>query len=79
MKTRRLFAAAVLAAVTLCVGSLDAQPTGWAEATGSAAHATETGNGPRVFYASGHGWIFSNVAAWLIYPFDRVPRHFMAA
>lgn len=76
MKTRRLLAAAVLAAVTLCVGSLDAQPTGWAETAAAEAH---TGNGPRVFYVSGRGRIFSYVASWVIFPFDRVPRHIMAA
>ena len=65
MRTRRFFAAAVLAAVTLCVGALNAPPSGSAETAEFATHATETGNGPRAFYVAGLEWRWSRAFAGL--------------
>ena len=66
MRTRRFFAAAVLAAVTLCVGTLNAPPSGSAETAEFATHATETGNGPRALYSTGITWKFSRAIASLL-------------
>ena len=79
MRPRRFFAAAVLAAVTLCVGTLNTRSTGSTETAASAAHATETGNGPRALYVAGFGWKFSRVVSGLFCPFNDYSRLIMAA
>ena len=79
MRPRRFFAAAVLAAVILCVGTLNARSTGSPETAASAAHATETGNGPRALYVAGFGWKFSRFMSGLLCPFSDYSRLIVAA
>ena len=56
MRTRRFFAAAVLAAVTLCVGALDAPPPQFTADEATAQHVIEHPGTAQFYRAVGWGW-----------------------
>ena len=56
MRTRRFFAAAVLAAVTLCVGALDAPPPQFTADEATAQHVIEHPGTAQFYRAAGWGW-----------------------
>ena len=68
MRTRRLLAAAVLAALPLFVGAQHAAPTRLSADPAPALHVTERPSGPRWLYAAGwdwgDAWVMGNILSY---------------